>query len=1049
LLAVVFLLVGASVANAAVEVTILGPTSFTRHKGKPVVAAVTFPGPIRAATVRLANNRVSSATVTLNGRPVFRPSDFNRNVEQLEARGILLEEQNELEVCLKGKPGGQITIQIAVSVDAEGANFIGPAGGTVEVTDPESPIYRAGAVIPEGALPEGGLVILDWVEDPPAMPDWHEPIGDFILYSGEGFATLAKPVNLFVPYPDEDDDGLVDGTSVSELTGLGCLYYDEATEDWEAFSDFRVDETANLLEIAAGTLSVVTPVAFDNPGASLRLMTYNAAFNVTGMPDVNIIHPVTKQVLEYTDDDDVKERARLIAEGIHRVDPDILVLNEIWDDAAEEHLRDHLRSTYPNYVQYLDGETFGVQDSGLMLFSKSQYPFLPLSFPPPSEFDLEDGDCIAHHASQGDWCDHVAFADFGENCESYDCLANKGAGLVRMENLSTHEAFTLVFAHLQASYGGEDDKEDRQDQVEYRHNQLRLIEEMILSCLTLTESRGNPIFMLGDLNINGHTMSDWPGWPNWHEWDNYFDAVHYLDPTQGFYACGLNSPCPDANALSMFVDTWGYETSPDDFGRTTGCNFLFSPDDPTCGDRLDYILHSRPRDSLCAQHIAKAWDLHYEGTPEHPYSDHVPLIADFNLCSPYCKANIAREVPPLNPGGTDSFSDGEIRFPGSMQWHIIRVPGCYAIVNSLPDHVGFEVYESTDLSRPVKPYGGQPHPKFGPKYRMPDPPYYIRTFAREWTGDRWAPDRKWFGHYNIKIHRLNCTDRLESCPLDPVVRDDNNLFQWPASPVNADDTVWYSFLTDQGERGDFPVLTFYLVLPDGTVVPDYHSSNYGLEVEATDGVVVHFADKGIAEGGRQLFVKADKLEGEGGHEKEYFLKINRKLPMGQETTEIFYHTTLSYFYPQLVVCDVQDDIAGDDDIYYYMEVDSEEGWYDSRYEDVHDDPQWSYLAEFDTDSIYGGVVFDWGDPLRPGHPRKFTKWVVINLVEYDSTDENDRLYPFGRYLYEPAPNWRIYPLAEDQESFVGPLLWWAPYNYYDEPHYWLHGAITHKPPGKD
>lgn len=931
----------------------------------------------------------------------------------------------------------------------DAAESIGPAGGIIEVTDPASPIFRSKAVIPEGALSESRTVILNWIEDPPAMPDWCSATGNFIHFSGEGFTTFDRPVSFFVPYLDEDNDGIVDGTLIHELSGLGAMFFDEYTYKWENFIVVEIDGIANLLEMVAAALSVVTPVVFDNTGPSLRLMTYNAAFTVTGMPDTNIIHPVTKQVLEYDDEDDVEERARLIVEGIHRVDPDILVLNEIWDDSAEEYLRDHLKGDYPNYVQYLDGDTIWVQDSGLMLFSKYQFPFIPLSFSPSPTFRPGDGDCIARHATQGDWCDHLGFADFAGSCESYDCLANKGAGLVRMQNMSTHEEFTVVFTHLQASYG-EDDWEDREHQVFVRRSQMFFIEDMINNCLTPHEAQGDPIFMLGDLNINGHTLSDDPSMPNYGEWDYFFNDAYYGDITHGFYACGLNNPCPTSQLSSMFVDTWGYETSPNDFGRTTGCNFLFSPDQPTCGDRLDYILHSKPHGGVCAQHIAKAWNVHYQGSI-HPYSDHVPVVGDFNKCSDYCQANIARPVPYLNPGEDDVYSNGEIKYPGSMQWHIIGDPGCYAISISGADaqHVGLDIYESHDLSRPIKPYGGQPHPEFGPKFRMPDPPYYLRVFAQVWKGDRFVPDRKWYGHYKIMIHRLDCTDKYESCPLDPVVRDDNNKFPWPTNSVNPYDTIWYSFMTDQGERGDFPTLTFYLVLPDGTVVPEYDQANYELEIETTDSFFIPFAEKGTADEGKQIFGMANELEGDGGQEKEYYLKVIRDPSMGPEMTEVFYHTTLTYFYPQMVVCEEQDDTFGDDDVYYYMEVDSADGWYDDRYKDVHNDPQWSYLAEFDTGSSYGGVWFDWGDPLRPGYPRKYMNWVVINLVEYDFVGINDPLFPYGGRVHEPRPNWRIYPLAEDQEKFIGPLIWWAPLGYYSSPHYLLHGTLTHKPPEKE
>ncbi|RPI51314.1 MAG: hypothetical protein EHM49_07340, partial [Deltaproteobacteria bacterium] len=79
-----------------------------RDTGKPVketFAFTAFGGP---ATVKLWNGglvdsdaeKVNSATVTVNGEVIFRPSNFARNVDFLEKETTLLEGQNTLEVLL-------------------------------------------------------------------------------------------------------------------------------------------------------------------------------------------------------------------------------------------------------------------------------------------------------------------------------------------------------------------------------------------------------------------------------------------------------------------------------------------------------------------------------------------------------------------------------------------------------------------------------------------------------------------------------------------------------------------------------------------------------------------------------------------------------------------------------------------------------------------------------------------------------------------------------------------------------------------------------------
>ena len=78
-----FLLVpGLSFGQGAV---IFGPETFTRGAGKPVTFTRTFeaPDPSLTYTLRVQNGqdgarRVSSASLSINGTQILRPSDFNR-----------------------------------------------------------------------------------------------------------------------------------------------------------------------------------------------------------------------------------------------------------------------------------------------------------------------------------------------------------------------------------------------------------------------------------------------------------------------------------------------------------------------------------------------------------------------------------------------------------------------------------------------------------------------------------------------------------------------------------------------------------------------------------------------------------------------------------------------------------------------------------------------------------------------------------------------------------------------------------------------------------
>ena len=119
-LAVILVLLWAGTSDALVQFEI----TCIRGTGEPVTETFTFDAFGGPATVKLWNGsledsdaeKVSSATVTVNGEVIFGPSDFNQNVDYLEEETTLAEGQNTLEVVLKGKPDGQVTIQIIQNV---------------------------------------------------------------------------------------------------------------------------------------------------------------------------------------------------------------------------------------------------------------------------------------------------------------------------------------------------------------------------------------------------------------------------------------------------------------------------------------------------------------------------------------------------------------------------------------------------------------------------------------------------------------------------------------------------------------------------------------------------------------------------------------------------------------------------------------------------------------------------------------------------------------------------------------------------------------------
>jgi hypothetical protein len=84
---------------------------FFRMRGRPETASDSFSATAGNHILRIVNGppRVSSAVVTLNGSVVARPQSFGQNVAVIEIP-VVLREENQLSVELRGAPGGALTI---------------------------------------------------------------------------------------------------------------------------------------------------------------------------------------------------------------------------------------------------------------------------------------------------------------------------------------------------------------------------------------------------------------------------------------------------------------------------------------------------------------------------------------------------------------------------------------------------------------------------------------------------------------------------------------------------------------------------------------------------------------------------------------------------------------------------------------------------------------------------------------------------------------------------------------------------------------------------
>src|SRR4051812_47743257 len=133
------LLVLLPTALVAATTPAFGPKQFNRTSGGPNVYTETFQhcGTSHCQIVIVngnanGSNRVSSATISLNGVQIAGANEFNPKVDRI-VKSVTLADTNQLTVRLTSSPGSFVTIN--VECEASPASLaIGPAG--VDITNP-------------------------------------------------------------------------------------------------------------------------------------------------------------------------------------------------------------------------------------------------------------------------------------------------------------------------------------------------------------------------------------------------------------------------------------------------------------------------------------------------------------------------------------------------------------------------------------------------------------------------------------------------------------------------------------------------------------------------------------------------------------------------------------------------------------------------------------------------------------------------------------------------------------------------------------------------
>jgi hypothetical protein len=508
---------------------------------------------------------------------------------------------------------------------------------------------------------------------------------------------------------------------------------------------------------------------------AVRMGTYNTKFLTSSAPvDYD----------KYPEDAAEKISERIIAGGY-----DWVALQEVWDQDAKRNdewpmgFVDMLSGTYPYYVEYLSsdgGELSFHEDSGIMLFSR--FKFLPLD---NDYYVLPIEQCF------GTDCDRTAFIEF-DSCDDDDCMAEKGAGLVRLENPATKRVYNVAFTHLQAPYY-DDSPDNMLATYNTRGEQMDEIQTLLETTLDSTSFQSEEIYLMGDLNIDGDLGNPNLGPPP----SNPTDATYFVHNKYEWMRKFDNG---GQFWTDRMRDLWAFTTSPQDRGQSAPRNYegYFSPPE----GRLDYIVGKR-NSRLCTQHMTLAHNLRW-GAPyvtsgmgevgteagSMEMSDHLGVNADINLRAPYCSPREALDLD-LNPGDF-AFQPGQITYDGSMQWIRFDQPGTYGFALTSPGPVDYQVYSSRDLSMPLINYKELTRTLEVGKLRyelemfvVPEAPFYVRTFV---------PNSPWSGGYTFIAKSYGCTSMADACILTPGIPD-KRVF--PAgSYIGSEDAMWFELHTE-------------------------------------------------------------------------------------------------------------------------------------------------------------------------------------------------------------------------------------------------------------
>jgi endonuclease/exonuclease/phosphatase family metal-dependent hydrolase len=358
------------------------------------------------------------------------------------------------------------------------------------------------------------------------------------------------------------------------------------------------------------------------PLASLELDAYEAP-----LPDSSMKHRagivrigvLNTKMLPFSS---AGRRAEVMAERILAGDFAAVALSEVFSETGRNRLVELLGESYPHRIEFLGSDELHRLDSGLMLLSR--YPLLAIPDTVPDRTHRVRGSVVS--GTEPDFAaGFVRFAEFGD-CARFDCWAAKGVGYVRLDLEAG--PLHLFFTHMQASYGSDDERGERQTAA-VRAKQRKEMAAFVTRVAGAELERGESALLVGDLNVDG--SADLTG--------GIGKRTALIGDEREAMLAQLGRAFP--HGLS---DTWREHAPSDDPGLTFPVRSL--------NVRFDYVLASLPpaEPGLCVGQIRRAFGLDMRRAPtaalidaERQVTDHVGLVVDLLPRSAACPIVASRD----------------------------------------------------------------------------------------------------------------------------------------------------------------------------------------------------------------------------------------------------------------------------------------------------------------------------------------------------------------------------------------------------------------------